>query len=84
MHLAVLQQAQLSPTTPRLALVNNDKLITNGLGKGGYGNRLEKRDTLFWKKFQDPAGYLLIFSQTLLPLSYWTQVAAECRKMAFP
>ena len=32
-HLAVLQQAHLSPTTPWLALVNNDKPITNGLVK---------------------------------------------------
>ena len=46
-------------------------------------NRLEKRETLSRKKFQDPAGIwtreLLISSQTLdlLPLSYWTQVTAE-------
>ena len=30
---------------------NNDELITNGVGKGRCGNRLEKRETLSWKKF---------------------------------
>ena len=29
-----------------MAFVNNDKLITNGLGKGRCRNRLEKRETL--------------------------------------
>ena len=44
------------------------------------------------KKFQDPAGIRRLgsdlssdfYSQALLPLSYWTQVAAECGKMVFP
>ena len=53
--------------------------------KADVENRLEKREG---KKFQDPAGILtrefLISSQTLLPLSYWTQLAAECRKMVGP
>ena len=43
-------------TRGKLIKYNNDKLITNGLGKGRCGNRLEKRETLSWKKFQDPAG----------------------------
>ena len=50
-----------------VALVNNEKLITNGLVKADVENRLEKRETLSWKKFQDPAGIwiwnLLISSQ---------------------
>ena len=63
-------------------------IITYGTTTIYAENRLEKRETLSWKKFQDPAGIrtrdLLISSQMLLPLSYWIQVAVECRKMVFP
>ena len=50
-------------------------------------NRLEKTETLSWKKFQDPTGiwiWDLVFSWTLLQLSYQTQVAKECSKAVFP
>ena len=63
-------------------------LLQMALVKADVENRLEKRETLSWVRVQDPAGIwthnLLISSQTLLPLSYWTQVAVKCRKMVFP